>query len=576
MPTVEISRVATGALLALAVLVAFWPILDNDFVSYDDNTYVTDNPHVKQGLTRETIAWTFTATQAANWHPLTWISHILDWEMYGGEPRGHHLTSLLFHVLNTLLLFAVLRRMTGAVGRSAFVAALFGVHPLHVESVAWIAERKDVLSTTLWLLAIWAYLHYVRKPSARRLVLVAAALALGLTAKPMLVTLPFTLLLLDFWPLARWPKPGDRNRRRLLWALVREKIPLFALVAASSLITFAVQRQGLAMSSLDDIPLAQRLGNAAASYAVYLQKTFWPVDLAVYYPHPVQSLSPVAVAISIAILVALTAAAVALRRERRYLLVGWLWYLGTLVPVVGVVQVGGQALADRYTYVPLIGIFVILAWGIPDLLRTTSRVAPADPRWLALPAVLVVALLAGVTRNQAGYWRDSATLFTHALQVTENNYIAHVHLGIARAAEGRFEESLRHYERALAIRPGDARARYNLGVLLASQGRYEEAVEHYAAALRARPAHARTHNNMGTALLSMGRVGEAETHFAEAIRLDPGYGGAVSNLAAALYAQGRYREAWAEVARARQLGFSPPQGLIERLSRAMPDPGPER
>jgi hypothetical protein len=409
---------ALGAALALLTLAAWLPALRNGFVNLDDPYYVTANPRVLQGITRAGIAWALTAKVASNWHPLTLFSHMLDGQLYGLKPAGHHATSLLLHLANVLLLFEVLRRMTGAAGRSAAVAALFAVHPTRVESVAWIAERKDVLSALFWILAMGAWARYARRPSIGRYGLVAFLMILGLMAKPMVVTLPFALLLLDVWPLDRLPLGWRR--------LGVEKLPLLALSAASSLITLRYQEMSLA--PLEVVPWSLRAANALVAYAAYLGKLFWPTRLAIFYPIP-----PVIPAWKIAgaalLLIAITALAVWRARREPWLLTGWLWFLGTLVPVIGLVQVGRQAMADRYTYIPSIGLFLALVWTLAELARA-HRAA------LAATAGIVILALAVATRVQVGYWADSATLFRHALTATDDgNYLAHIGLGKALMGE---------------------------------------------------------------------------------------------------------------------------------------------
>jgi protein O-mannosyl-transferase len=403
-----------GGALALLTVLAFLPSLGNGYVILDDPLYVTANREVRQGITLEGAAWALTANVANNWHPLTVLSHMLDVEVFGLPPVGHHLTSLLLHLAGVLLLFEALRRMTGAAYRSALVAALFAVHPTRVESVAWISERKDVLSGLFWMLALLAYLGWVRRPSAGRYLLVTLALALGLAAKPMVVTLPCVLLLLDFWPLGR----------RGLRGLIVEKIPLFALSAASSVVTLHYQRTS--MAPLDVLPWDLRLANAAVSYVSYLGKAFLPRNLAVFYPFPME-IPAWKTAGAVLLLALVTALAVWRARKSPWLLVGWLWFLGTLVPVIGLVQVGRQAMADRYTYLPFVGLFLAVVWGTAEWAERRGALRPV----LGALAVLAILGLAGMTRAQTRHWRDGVTLFRHALAVTGNNPLARQ--GLARA-----------------------------------------------------------------------------------------------------------------------------------------------
>ena len=522
--------------VALAVALAYWPVYRFGFVRFDDPTYVTENPHVLSGLTWPAVKWAFTSGYGANWHPLTWMSHMLDVQLYGLDAAGHHATNVLLHAASTVLLLGVLVRMTGALWRSTVVTALFGLHPIHVESVAWVAERKDVLSAFFWMVTLWAYTAYVRKPRPIRYGLVVASLALGLMAKPMVVTLPFALLLLDVWPLRRLDVGG--RLWTSMWPLVREKLPLFALSVASSVITFEVQRQGGTVASGLRLPLDERLGNALISYAVYIGKTLWPLHLAAYYPYP-RSLPTTSMLVSALCLFAITAGAIAALRRYPYVLVGWLWYLGTLVPTIGIVQVGTQAMADRYTYIPLIGIFIVLAWGIPDILcRWPQSRAPA----FALASAAVVACVFGTT-VQARYWESSMTLWKHALEVTTDNYAAHTFYGNALAAQGNLDAAIAEYTEAIRIRPDYPEAHNNLGPALASKGKLDDAIRHFAEAIRLRPNYADAHSNLGVALASQGKLDEAIAQYNEALRLDPDHGRARANLGLALQALGRTADA---------------------------------
>jgi len=414
------------AALSVVTFAVYCHVNSFEFISYDDPDYIYRNPNIQAGVTLGAVKWAFTDLDSANWHPLTWLSHILDWQLFGSNPAGHHLVNLVFHIANTLLLFLVLNKMTAAVWKSAFVAALFALHPLHVESVAWVSERKDVLSTFFWMLTMWAYLGYVKHPNVRRYLLVMLTFALGLTTKPMLVTLPFVMLLLDYWPLERIPAQEKKKqaqgplRRQILCRLVYEKVPFVILSAASSVITFAVQRGRYAMVSLTLLPLKYRIGNAFISYAEYMKKMLWPSNLAVFYPHAGRNVSVTYAVISACLLLSVTILIVRLSRNHRYLATGWFWYLGTLVPVLGLVQVGIQGMADRYTYVPLTGLLIIIAWGAPDLLAKL-RHRKIILVWSATVAVSTMSLC---TFFQLRHWENTLTLFEHALAVTDKNYIA--------------------------------------------------------------------------------------------------------------------------------------------------------
>ena len=548
---------AISAALVIITFAAFIGVLSSSFVDYDDGEYVLENPHVQHGLTGGSIAWAFTTTACANWHPLTWLSHLLDVQVFGLRPGGHHFTNLLLHAANVVLLFLLLARMTGALWRPAFVAALFAIHPLHVESVAWIAERKDVLSTLLWLLTLAAWLwhleskeagtHGASKPAAGRApqagvspyALVLILYGLGLMAKPMLVTLPFTLLLLDFWPLRRWSGRVRANSGHSLKDLLVEKAPLFAMSALSCIVTFAVQRSGGAVEKLEELTFAERLANTAMAYASYLGKTVWPASLAIFYPHPRVGLLTWAVAGSTALLATLTALALLCAKRAPYLVFGWFWFLGTLVPVIGLVQVGEQAMADRYTYMPLVGIFIAVAWGLNGLADgdVTARRA-----FTAIAALSLLPLFVA-TRIQVGYWAGSAPLFEHALAVTSGNFMAHETLGRLCYREGRTAEAIAHLEKALQISPDYAGAHLNLGNILAGQGRTKEAIEHYEQALKFAPRAAKAHNSLGVALVKEGRIPEAIEHYGEALSLSPEYAAAWNNLGIALIQLDRIPEA---------------------------------
>jgi tetratricopeptide (TPR) repeat protein len=538
------------ALLALALavlaLVAYAPVLRGgyQFINADDDEYVTANPHVQAGLTGPSVWWALTAFHSHNWHPLTWMSLQLDWQLYGRNPLGFHLTNVLLHAANAALLFLVLRWLTGAVWRSAAVAAFFAVHPLHVESVAWVAERKDMLSTLFWLLTLGAYAAYAARPGWGRYLLTLALFALGLTAKPMLVTLPCVLLLLDYWPLRRfdpWKGDGPRALAASAGRLLAEKVPFFALAAGCSLLTLQAQQD--IMPSLDTLPWPYRLGNVPLAYVRYIGLMVWPARLTVFYQHPGVHLSFGLAAAAAGFLLAVTALALAQARRRPYLAVGWLWYLGTLVPVIGLVQVGRQALADRYTYIPLIGLFVLLAWGAEDLLgrRRLARLA-AVPTVAALLAACLV-----LTWRQLPYWRNSTVLWQHALTVDPEASIAHQGLAKALEEEGHIDEARREYADCVRFDPGPV-AHNDVGVFLARHGWPDEALEHFAQTLALYPDHARAHYNMGRVLLRQGKVDEARQHLAEAARLLPGFVDAHYYLALALERQGKFREAQAELA----------------------------
>ena len=519
--------ILVGVLLVAATVVAYGTLDRNEFVSLDDNVYITANPNVQKGLSGESLAWAFSSSDAENWHPLTWLSHMLDVEMYGMEAKGHHRTNLVLHVANAILLLLVLARMTGAFWPAAFVAAVFALHPLHVESVAWAAERKDVLSTLFWMLTLLAYARYVERPGVRRYVAVASALALGLMAKPMLVTLPFVLLLLDYWPLRR-EEPARR--------LIVEKLPLFALIVASSVVTYLVQQRG---GAVENVPLDLRLANALVSYAGYVVKMFWPVPLAPLYPFPLDGVPAWKVVASALTLLAATAGAVLIGRKHRYVAVGWLWYVGTLVPVIGLVQVGYQASADRYTYIPTIGLTIMLAWGAAELVRRLR--VPAV--WLAAPVLLVLALLAWTTRVQVGHWRDTFTLCGHTISVTEKNYMMYANLGVAHVRKGELEQAVANLRKSVEARPDFDHGHYNLAVTLSRQGRTDEAARHYRRVLEITPDYATAHYNLGNILQARGGLAEAIGHYRAACDSNPDFLKACLSLGRGLHQSARLDEA---------------------------------
>lgn len=521
------------AVLAAATFAVFTPVLYCEFAGYDDDQYVTNNEFIKNGFSLKSATWAFTTDYAGNWHPLTWLSHMADWRFFAGNPCGHHLVNLLFHTANTLLLFYILYVMTSAMWQSAFVAVLFALHPLHVESVAWISERKDVLSGFLWLLTMAAYFQFTKHPTKSRYIIILAVFILGLMAKPMLVTLPFVLLLLDYWPL------GRLEDRRNFYPLFLEKIPLFILSAVSCVITFLVQLKSGSVKTVEAFPLSIRLANVFISYIRYIGKLIWPTHLAVYYPHFGTSLFSWQTILSILTLAAITFLAFRYARNRKYLSVGWLWYLGTLVPVIGLVQVGGQSIADRYTYLPSIGLFIIFSWGIGELAVKLRLHKIA----IITSAIIVIVAMFVCTRTQLQYWHDRNTLYTHALEVTDTNYMMHYDLGVAFASQNKFDEASDHYRRALEIKPDYALAHNNLAILLASQGRFDEAVTHYRQALSADPNYAQAHNNLAVTLQSQGKVDEAFIHYRKAIQINPEFAESHDNLARLLLSQGKPDEA---------------------------------
>jgi Tfp pilus assembly protein PilF len=538
--------------------VLYNPVNRCPFVNYDDDGYVTDNTHIR-GISLETIRWAFTTTAEANYHPLTWLSHALDYQLFHLNAAGHHFTSLAFHIANAVLLFLLLARATRRVAASLLAAALFAVHPINVESVAWVAERKNLLSTFFFFLTLWAYGWYVRNPDWRRYVAVAGLFVMGLLSKPMVITLPFVLLLLDYWPLGRIQGRSTEAsgpelavfqppvRRLSISKLVVEKIPLFVLSAASAWVTMYVQRAGGAVRSGQQFPLGVRLENSIVSYSLYLWKTVWPARLAVLYPHPGSSLK--AWQIALGIVVVLGISAIVFRyRSRRYLAVGWLWFLGTLLPVIGLVQVGYQSMADRYAYIPLIGIFIMAVWGVEDLAeRWKLRLV-----WLGFPAAVIVLTLSWGTRRQLAYWDNGFDLWSHALEVNPKNFIAHDNLGDAYLRQGNPDQAFAHFQIAAQIMPRDPWSHANLGAYLQQHGQLPAAIAQYLTTLsltRDQAMAALTYANLGSAYRDLGDESDSRKSFDAAIAINPNQYNAYFGRAVLLRQQGRLAEAIADFSR---------------------------
>ncbi len=528
---------AICGLLVVAVAVVFGQTVGFGFVNYDDNDYVYDNADLTGGLSLGGISWALRSTDAHNWHPLTWISYLLDYELYGLQPWGYHLTNLILHAAAVVVLFLVLRRMTDDLWPSAFVAAVFAVHPLHVESVAWVAERKDVLSGLLFMLTLGTYAAYARRPfSLLRYLLVVVLFALGLMAKPMLVTVPLLLLLLDYWPLGRMSPKAPRGFATP-WRLVFEKTPLLALSAVSCVATVIAQAD--AVKPLQAMSLSSRMSNALVSYAAYVGQFFYPAGLAVFYPPRRSGLPTWQVVAASLLLTGVCAAAVVCRRRCPYAFVGWFWFLGMLVPVIGLVQVGEQSMADRYTYLPEIGLVIALAWGAKALLAAWPRRA-----WIsgAISAAVVAALM-GCAWHQTSYWHDSETLWTHTLECEPDAVVAHVDLGVVLDLKGQTAEAIAHYQRALAIDPHYVEAYTNLGNALKHLGRTDEAIAQYKKALEVDPSYGKARYDLGTALYAEGRFDEAIAEYHRALKIDLRNADAHNNLGGALTAQGKLAEA---------------------------------
>lgn len=551
-----------GALLAVVTLWLYWPVSRHGFVDFDDHSYVVSNEHVRTGLTWANLGWAFTTAHTGNWHPLTWISHMADCQWFGLNPGAHHLVNVLIHAAAGVLLLLALHRMTGALWRSAAVAALFLFHPLRVESVAWVAERKDVLSGFFFMATLFAYARYVERPDRGRYLLTLAAFACGLMSKSMLVTLPFVLLLLDFWPLKRWqpvPLSAPATVR-----LLREKIPFLALTLVVSAVTFLTQARGEAVAPTAELPLFPRVANALVAYLRYLRKMFWPDDLAVFYPFHGWAMGQTAGAALT--LVGITCLAVRFARRQPWFFTGWFWYLGMLVPVIGLVQVGLQAMADRYSYLPSVGITLLVVWGLAEALSHWRQ----GTSILTFLGATAVAGCMMVTARLLPAWQDTLTLFTRAAEVTRNNATAHLNIGFALDNLGRGREAVPHYLRAIEIRPMLEEAHYNLGLWFLKQGDLDRAKFHFGKARESNPRRTSTCNKLGDVCLRQGRIEEAVGFFLQSIQLDPRYLEGHHNLGVAFSKLGRLSEAVQHFTTALDIqphAFEPRAGLGFALGR---------
>ncbi|MBT7697162.1 MAG: tetratricopeptide repeat protein [Desulfobacterales bacterium] len=540
------SKLIICIVLMLLILVAYLPLLDNSFITvFDDNLYVTGNNYVRSGISVIGFTWAFTTHHATNWHPITWFSHMLDCELYGMDPRGHHWTSLLIHIVNTLLLFFVLSRMTKALWQSAFVAVLFALHPLHVESVAWISERKDVLCTFFGILAIGSYYHYIKEKKYIYYFFVFLFLCLGLMAKPMLVTLPFVLILLDYWPLGRFSdiymgkNVSKKQKIKEVLSLFTEKIPLLIPVIISCAVTYIAQHSGGAVKAIDQLPISIRIGNAFISYVSYAVKTVWPHNLAIYYPHPGNDLLSTKVLLSAVFITCSLILAIRLSRQYKYIITGLLWYLGTLVPVIGIVQVGEQGMADRYTYIPLIGLFIIFSWGVADLMKKYrfKRIV------LFSSAVLIVSCLTILTFSQVKHWRNGISLFKHAVAVTENNWMARFCLAAAYHEKEMYEKEIYYYKEILKNNPEDYKVLLNMGNLFYCQGNYNKALLYYNKALKSNIENSKPHNNIGNVYMALDKEDKAFSHYKKALKINPQYVAAHENFGRLLLRRNNKQEA---------------------------------
>ncbi len=550
--------------LILLTLAAYRSAGTLGFLLYDDNDYVTENPRVQNGLNWDDASWAMTATFAANWHPLTWLSLQLDNQLYGLQAYGYHFTNVLLHASASVLLFLVWRKMTGAVWKSSLVAAFFAVHPQHVESVAWVAERKDVLSAVFWMLTLAAYVRYARRPSWQRHACVTASFTLGLMAKPMLVTLPVILLLLDHWPLERWTAGDDPPKSSAGSSRVRlilEKLPWFALSAAAAVITIYAQKHGGAVASIDVIPFSLRLQNAVTSVGEYVVKTLWPADLAVFYPHPFYSLSAWKVAGASLFISAMSWLAWRERSRRPYVLTGWLWFLISLLPVIGLVQVGRQAMADRYNYIPSVGLYVMLIWTIAELLPTRARRSVA-----AAAAIISVSACVFLTHVQLQYWTNGILLWEHAMAVTGPNAVGHNFLSGELMAADRFDEAVNHLRQAVALDPAYSDAYKHLGIALRQTGNWAEAERAYRQAIFLNPHDAIAINNLGYLFMRQGKQPQAQSEFKRALELQPTLAMAAANYGESLEREGRIAAA---TLRFRDAVRMAPRNVMYRLKLAL-------
>jgi len=568
--------------LILLIVMIYGQVGSFDFVNWDDGLYVTENVYVQNGISKEGFIWAFTTSHAGNWHPITWLSHMLDCELYGLNPAGHHYTNIAFHIANTLFLFFILFRITGALWKSAFVAALFAIHPLHVESVAWVSERKDVLSTFFGLLMIGAYYRYIKAPDFKNYLLVILFLSLGLMSKPMLVSFPFVLLLLDFWPLKRiqfknnYDLQSERSScyaSKGIFQLIVEKIPLFILAVIFCILTFIIQRSGGVMVPLEALPLKTRIANALISYVSYVLKAIWPHKLAYYYPYSMGTFSVWQICGATLLITSVILGAIYLSRQYPYVLVGLFWYFGTLVPVIGLVQVSSQAMADRYTYIPLIGLFIVIVWGVPDILKKGQY----RKIFLCVSAIIILSALTTRAFFQTSHWKNSIALFENAVKTNEKNNHALNNLITALTNNGRYDEAFLYLNRALKMNPQkkdlrmnlanilflmgkpdeaisqyreilqtdtkNADVHYNLAYVLSTRENLDEAVLLYKETLKIDPKYSKAHYNLGNIYLDQGKITEAFMHYAEVIKLKPDYVQAYNKLGLIMFKQGKFNKA---------------------------------
>lgn len=569
----KIQKYAAVLTISTAVLFLYWPVFQYGFIGYDDLAYVRDNPWIRDGLTSSGVRWAFTTLFSSNWYPLTWLSHMLDFQLFGAAAGFHHLVNVFLHLVNSLLLFFVLSAMTGARWKSFFTAVLFALHPQHVESVAWISERKDVLSTLFWIVGLGMYDRYVKQPGAGRYLAVLAAYFMGLLAKPMVVTFPFVLLILDVWPFHRLRAWGSRPhtdgsgeiRALPVGKALLEKVPLLALTVCSSVLAVVAQSRGGAMTPLEGLSFASRISSAFFAYTMYLWKTVYPLHLAVIYPHPDGGHGMWRSLLSAMFLAVVTALAVMKWKKAPFFPVGWLWFLGTLVPVIGLVQVGKQYMADRYMYIPHIGLFVILVWGIDAL----TEGWPGRGMWLKASSAVVVAGMIFLSRTQVGYWRDTSALFRHALQTTKNNWVAAYFLGLEMERQGKIDEAIGHFADSARFKPLFFEVRLNMGNALLKEKRIDEAIEYYAEAWNLRPQDPALPFNLGLAYWQKGDMANSELYFRIALQLKNDHVKAHTSLGTLLYRRGSLEEALTHLEASLRIDPSNPKvhALVADISR---------
>ena len=516
--------------LILAILFIYYQTKNFDFVLLDDDVYILNNPHVSRGLNSENVKWAFSNSHGGFWIPLTWLSFMVDSQLHGLNAGFYHVTNLIFHILNSLLLFVVFRLMTGDLWQSGFIAALFAVHPVHVESVAWVSERKDLLFAFFWILTMWTYYCYTRKPGTWRYGTVLLFFVAGLMSKPMIITLPFVLLLLDYWPLKRFQSKADQpfdgaRPSKAAATIVLEKVPLILLSFAASALTFVLQRAHGAVSSIDSAPVIQRILQVPVAYAKYIIKMVWPRELTAVYPYspdiPVWQIAGSCLLLGLIFFLAIKQL-----KEHPYLFVGWLWFLGTLVPVIGIIKFGSHAMADRYTYMTYVGLYIMLAWGIPDLLNSFEKKKFA----LASAAAALIVAFMLIARNQTTHWVDSVRLFSHAIHVNPENFLAQRNIGLALSYRGDLDRAIGHFKQALRINPTSARCYNDIGTVFMVKGRYADSIGYFEKALYYQPDYPKAHNNLGLVLMTQKKYREAAIHFQAALKSNPGFKLAQQNL----------------------------------------------